>query len=155
MNLISEISFHFFSDDLLVSTSGFTVFKHHCYTENTTEISFLVEDFDCNHKEHEHSVNCLHVVRFLSGQMPLLVLKGSCCDTETQFFKLNITLDVQKVTNKVSPALLADIILTEDLFDLPSEEENRIVISNDLPPPLSGKALHIYLQQLKYDCLTV
>lgn len=137
---------------VLVSTSGFTVFKHHCYTEKTTEISFIVEDFDCDHKEHEHTNKLPPCCGMPEHAKTPTCSEGNCCDTEIQFFKLNITLDLQKVEKKFSPSLLADFILSEDILDLPSEEKDHIIISNDLPPPLSGKALHIYLQQLKYDC---
>ena len=137
---------------VLVSTSGFTVFKHHCYTNNTTELSFIVEDFECDHQEHKdgHKLPpCCTLPERVPGTK---YSEGDCCDTETHLYKLNITLDIQEVTKKTNPALIAGILITEYKPDLPAEEKDHIIISNDLPPPRSGKDLHIFLQQLNYDC---
>lgn len=137
---------------VLFSTSGFTVFKHYCHTENTTELSFIVEDFDCDHKEHEHQHGIPPCCTMPERERAASCSDVRCCDTERHFYKLNITLDIQELTKKAPPVFTADSYLNQNIFDRPAKEDDHFIISNDLPPPLSGKALHIYLLQLKFDC---
>ena len=137
---------------VLVSTSGFTVFEHHCYTNNTTELSFIVEDFKCDHQEHKDTNKKPPCCTLPEREPETRYFEDGCCDTRTHLYKLNITLDVQELSKKLSPEYFTAVLVTEYKPDLPAEEKDHIIICNDLPPPRSGKELHIYLQQLKYDC---
>lgn len=133
---------------LLVSTSGFTVFKHSCYTDRTTEYSVITPDFNCDHNDHtghEHLPSCCGIQDLGGGAS---CEEGSCCETEAFIIKLHINVDIQDYKK----AQLVDDFefISEATIDVPParKEIDDIIISNDLPPPLSGRALLIYLHQL-------
>ncbi len=129
----------------LVSTSGFTVFRHSCQTEQTTEFSFLHADFSCDHHHSDDVHSCCEA----SGTSDKVSCgTDDCCDTEILIVKLNTTFDYQNIFKKpvISAIDVAQVEVYE--FNSPEKESTHIIISNDLPPPLSGKALLIFLHQL-------
>lgn len=133
---------------VLISTSGFTVFQHSCSSNNTSELSFIVPLFSCDHYQADHMESegscCVDAE---AGSSPSC-RAGDCCDTETTLVKLDVTFEIQ----------IAKIKIFVPAIDLPMEgKEEPIKDSgqavhpdpgNDLPPPLSGKDLRIYLHQL-------
>lgn len=146
--MISKIIFGITAVIFLVSTSGFTVFRHSCQTEQTTEFSFLLADFDCDH-QHSEDVHPTHSCFETPGTNDGVNCEADyCCDTETLLLKLNTTFDYQNVFKKpiVSAIDMAEVEIYE--FYSPAKESTHIIISNDFPPPLSGKALLIFLHQL-------
>lgn len=134
---------------VLVATSGFNVFKHSCHTEKTTQFSLIIPKFECEHDNHEHDADlpsCCQSSKTSKEEESCEASK--CCDTDTYLVKLSITLDNQDLVKKIVHEFESlpkgnDIDITS-----PTEEISQIIVSNDLPPPLSGKSLHIFLHQL-------
>ena len=132
----------------LVSTSGFTVFRHSCQTEQTTEFSFLLADFNCDH-QHIEDAHPVHSCCETSGTNDGVNCETDhCCDTETLLVKLNTTSYYQNIFKK--SVISANDVSQVEIYEFysPAKESTHIIISNDLPPPLSGKALLIFLHQL-------
>ena len=156
MKLVLRNSFSFLLGVIvLISTSGFTVFKHICNTENTSQFSFIIEDFNCDHNGHEHVKALPACCAENHTNKDVTCEDGNCCDTESYTVKLDITLDQQKAPKK--PILDMESAELVNHIESPSQlqEYRHIILHNNLPPPLSGKALHIYLHQLKLDCFSV
>jgi len=156
MTLVLRNSFSFLLGMIvLITTSGFTVFKHHCNTENTSQYSFIIEDFNCDNNGHDHVKALPTCCAEKHENTGVACEDGNCCDTESYVVKLDITLDQQKAPKK--PILVMESGEPVNHIESPSlsQECKHIIIQNSLPPPLSGKALHIYLHQLKFDCFSV
>ena len=139
---------------VLVSTSGFTVFRHSCNTQKTSELSFIIPSFECEHiaTEENSCASCCGAEEIPSGE---LYDTPKCCDTETILVKLDLNYEIQK-TLKVVPIVAIGVLQgTEAIQEVSNAEIAHIITSNNLPPPLSGKALHIYLQQLNIPYQTV
>ena len=133
---------------ILVATSGFSVFRHSCQTEQTTELSLFIPDFNCDHG-HAHSdaqgPACCSVES--PDEIPACNT-GDCCHTETLMVKLEIDTDLP-VKFKNTTDLAVTPRMQEPLTIISEEgESNHIMVSNDLPPPLAGKDLRIFLHQL-------
>jgi hypothetical protein len=134
---------------VLITTSGFTVFEHHCYTEKTTEYSVLVPNFECDHSEHDHHDNIPSCCEIYSSTQPGEECgKSDCCDTYSFVVKLNIPLDSQDVNKKISIDMFTGLLERDIENTITDSEDQHIIISNDLPPPLAGRDLHIFLHQL-------
>jgi hypothetical protein len=133
---------------VLVTTSGFTVFEHHCNTAMTTDYAFLLPVFDCDHDQHNHH-DALPVCCSENGSSKAeKCTDDDCCDTNTHLVMLDITLDTQVLSKKMTPGVILVANSSEIIREPNSSEISHIIISNDLPPPLSGKDLHIFLRQL-------
>jgi hypothetical protein len=139
---------------VLIATSGFTVFKHSCSTENTIEFSLLFPEFKCEHYQQEASLlACCCTI--LEPNNDEAYDKNKCCNTDTFVVKMNITIDLQNY-HKIVDAPVAILIAIEETDLSPDRDEiNHIIVSNDLPPPLSGKALHVFLNQLNIPFTSV
>jgi len=132
---------------VLVSTSGFTVFKHSCSTEETTEFSLLIPEFNCEHNQEEESLPAC------CSTIPLARDKESynsskCCDTDKFVVKLNITVELTDYSKSEYTSVATIPILEANDLHTEDDEKRHIIVSNNLPPPLAGKALHIFLHQL-------
>jgi hypothetical protein len=146
--MISKIILGITALIFLVSTSGFPVFRHSCQTEQTTEFSFLLADFSCDH-QHSDDAHPAHPCCETSGTSNNINCgTDHCCDTETLLVKLNTTSYYQNIFKK--PVISAIDVAKVEIYEFlsPVKESTHIIISNDLPPPLSGKALLIFLHQL-------
>ena len=153
--MISKISLGITAVIFLVSTSGFTVFRHSCQAEERTEFSILRADFSCDHPYSEDA-HPAHSCCETSGTSDNVNCRTDhCCDTETLVVKLNTTSYYQNIFKK-SVISIIDVAKVEIYeFYSPAKESTHIIISNGLPPPLSGKALLIFLHQLTTPYLSV
>lgn len=132
---------------ILVATSGFTVFKHSCSSEKTTEFSILIPEFNCEHYLQEESLPpCCCTIPEPDKEESYG--KDNCCETDSFVVKLNITIDVKDYNHNIVSAVSVIPAVEEIDVNLKRKEIKHIIVSNDLPPPLSGKSLHIFLQQL-------
>jgi hypothetical protein len=135
---------------VLVSTSGFAVFKHSCQTEQTTEYSIMMPEFDC---EHEQSIQTCCTIPENDG-IPSCA-ETDCCDTDTYHVKLDIPLDAKDHSKKTGSVITG---LSETVVSISNDvivENSPIISFNDLPPPKSGKDLRIFLNQLNIPPITV
>ena len=133
---------------VITTTSGFTVFKHHCNTQSSTEYSVLVPAFECDHYNHEQSEKLPPCCALPEDTKERSCSTDDCCETERFIIKLDITIDNHNISNKLLVDTYIEPAFFEDIVNQVSNETICILISNDLPPPLSGKDLHIYLHQL-------
>ncbi len=134
---------------ILVATSGFNVFKHSCRTEKTTEISFIIPEFECVHSDQVYDADLPSCCQLpTTDEEGESCIESKCCDTEHYLVKLNITLNLQDYSNKIIQEFEPVTAGQEPDITSPRREINQIVICDDLPPPLSGKSLHIFLHQL-------
>ena len=135
---------------VIIATSGYTVFHHTCYSSQTSELSVIVPEFSCDHSQNhdeDHETSCCAI--------PVTEEEGNtcgdsdCCDTETYSIDLDVTFyspdQIKKVNQSDIQRLLPEIeVVTQESENLSSQ----FYIYNDLPPPLSGRTLHIFLNQL-------
>jgi hypothetical protein len=116
----------------------------------------LIPDFECDHTAHAHVdklISCCEIKPIKhEGEK---CGESDCCDTYSFVVKLDITIDNQKISKNASFDVHAGLLENDTEINYTDSEEKHIIISNDLPPPLSGKDLHIYLNQLNIPCLSV
>lgn len=140
---------------VLIATSGFTVFHHSCQTSQTSELSLIIADFSCNNYKQKADVVVQSCCRVHNSPVPETCDTKKCCDTETILVKVDIPFDTQNYLKKKSYTAIEHSAETAFEIEIPERELSHIVISNDLPPPLAGKALHIFLHQLNIPYRTV
>jgi len=144
---VRDIVSLFLAAIVLIATSGFTIFHHSCQTSQTSELSLIIPDFSCSHFQQKandgHSCCSKH-------ESPITETCGDdkCCNTETFLVKLDITLKVTNLENKISFSTPDFAFKTATEIEVPNDELSHITIINGLPPPLAGKDLHIFLHQL-------
>jgi hypothetical protein len=139
---------------VLASTGGFTVFRHSCNTQKTSELSFIFPSFECEHiaTEENSCGSCCGAEEIPSGES---YDSQKCCDTETIVVKLDLNFEIQETLKLATAVPLCIFLDTETMQEVSNTEIIHIITSNNLPPPLSGKALHIYLHQLNIPYQTV
>jgi hypothetical protein len=146
--IIKNITSIILASIVLVSTSGFTVFEHYCNTDRTTEFTFLIPEFDCDHNDHGQHEELPPCCADLNGPEGETCTEADCCNTDIHMVMLDITLDIQDINKKLTPDT-APFAGAYNIIRVSIHSEiSHIITSNDLPPPLSGKDLHIYLHQL-------
>ncbi len=133
---------------VLIATSGFTVLRHSCQAQDTTEFSLFIPEFNCEHQGNQEK-STIHSC----CSIPVLPASETydtekCCDTDTFLVKLDVTFDIHHLTKKAIPADFDHPVERAHELEIPDGEITHIIISNDLPPPLGGKSLHIFLNQL-------
>ena len=132
---------------VFITTSGFTVHRHSCSQARTTELSFLIEKFSCEHHAtgHKAGQSCCSIAH---EEENTVCGTTECCNTESFLLKLDLPFQMQdNVKLTVYQALIQTFRIAFD-EDLALTEQSFILISNDLPPPLSGRELLISLHQL-------
>ena len=140
---------------VLLATSGFTVFKHSCKTEQSTEFSFLVPDFSCDHGNHDHQQempSCCDKHKTTSSEN---CSDDDCCNTVAFVVKMDVPFDVQQFqgnTDPIGTELQSEELISQNIF---TGERTFILLNNNLPPPLSGKELCIFLNQLNIPNISV
>ncbi len=151
---------------ILLASSGFTVYEHHCSWTNTTDISYIVDFTDCSHniditaeEETSHNHNCCshstETVELEPISCYVIPTDGSttpCCNTEAHFYKLIENFEVQPVHELIElqfiPILLA-VINSPVANLLPGKFQQQILFDTG-PPLLYGVALLRFIQQYKY-----
>jgi hypothetical protein len=150
---------------LLISTTGFQVYKHICSTHNFSAIS-LVEIPVCekDHQISKESDNCCKV--YVEE-----VTEPSCCESETNDESNSVSITSAEIKcciksigsiqihDNLYPPVEKKIISVELLkflisfidTDLPESEQNLVLQNNNLPPPIFGKTLLQKIHQLKID----
>ena len=146
----------FLSAVVLIATSGFTVFHHTCNTSQTSELSVIVPDFSCEHFQEQKSEvpSCCANSDDPDDHKPCQ--DDNCCDTESYKVKLDITLKVVDLDKKFEYSSILNAGLEKNNNNIEAGSElNHIIVSNDLPPPLGGKSLLIFLHKLIIPDLSV
>lgn len=134
---------------VLVSTSGFSVFHHSCNSEKLSEYSLLIPEFSCKHyqDESEELPPCCSASK--GNHDKEACGTDDCCNTEVITVKLSTTFTLKEFKFKTElPAVALIDRITDEPSPVGTTVMTRPVVSNDLAPPLSGRALHIFLQQL-------
>ncbi len=152
---------------VLLASSGFTVYEHHCSKMNTTQVSVIVDLTECAHTmpedfDHDHDTNdhacCSHHSDTEQGAPVVCEIEDinddfeNCCNTEKKYYKLIEKFDLQHFQNQIKlqfvPVLLA-VIESQYLPLLPADFQQQI-ISDSGPPLLYGVHLINFIQQYKY-----
>lgn len=146
--IVRNITTFVFAIMFLVVTSGFTVFHHSCASKQTSELSFVIPAFSCEHY-NETADNNMHSCCSIDDTSDHDACgTDKCCDTETIIVKLDVTFDIH-YSHQTSIISYIEIPSTDSLEpEYGSDEQNPIILCNNRPPPLSGKDLHIFLNQL-------
>lgn len=158
---------------ILMGSTGFSVYRHHCNTKNTTSISLFIDLTACEHDHdqdhhsdqtsccsHEAESACSHEAEAgccdANSDHTTCNSESSdedpdCCNTEKKYFKLMVKYDIPTlVVEKVQyiPILLAVFdILTEDISSVEYFKHSLI----DSGPPLRyGVDLLRVIHQLKF-----
>jgi hypothetical protein len=132
---------------VFITTSGFTVHRHTCSQAHTTELSFLIEKFSCEHHTngHEAGQSCCGIAH---EEENTVCGTTECCNTESFLLKLDLPFQMQdNVKLMAYQVVIQSFRITLD-EELKATEQSFILIGNDLPPPLSGRKLLISLHQL-------
>ena len=107
---------------VFATSTGFTMFSHMCFTDGKQEVSTQKIMSCCSHQE----------------QFQGATFKGSCCDDETNFYKLDYTASIQRLIE-----INFNIVLI-DLFNINTNPETETFIAHankSLPPPKSGREI--------------
>lgn len=148
--LLRNIGALILSAVILIVTSGFTIFHHTCQSSQTSELSLIIPELSCadiksQETNNEHS--CCSV-----PEIPVEKHSNeddNCCNTESFLVKLDITFVLVEVDEKTELPVKEHLILFDnEQSRCPRIENSVTIISNDLPPPLGSKALHIFLHQI-------
>jgi hypothetical protein len=131
---------------VFITTTGFTIVEHHCNCTDTVKTTLFVEKTDCCQQE---ATTCCD-----SGQQACdMEDKESgheCCDSEMNYIKINIPVDLPVKTKSYSPdykLLPAQVIDLDDLHEQVDINEFSDNLSDNFSQHRSD--LLIYLHQLK------
>jgi len=152
-SLFKKISLFLLAVVVFIATSGMTIYHHHCACSDISETSVIIQKFDCAHfndqnTPQEHS--CCHAVDPETPDHSEDDEDG-CCTTTHDFLKIGIDLKIDdfKPSIKVFSVVIS-IFYTDN--PLPGESNDLFSLNpRGAPPPLSGRALLFFLNQLKID----
>ena len=150
---------------ILMGTTGFSVYRHHCSTQNSTQISLFIDLTGCDHEDEHHSDAtscCSHEHEEATGccdatsdhatcSSSVTDEESNCCNTEKKHFRLIAKYDLPNlVVEKVQfiPILLAVFELTTE--DKSSVEYFKYSFGESGPPLRYGVDLLRAIQQLKF-----
>lgn len=140
---------------IMLTTSGFNVFYHYCTTSQASEYSFIIAGFNCAHSQKASATINAPECCSSSDEKNDSCHHDDCCITETFLVKLEINLDQQN-SGDFSFKIIS--LQKEDPFTKAarsSGSHGQEFHYADLPPPLSGKALRIFLGQLNISSAIV
>ena len=156
---------YFMAIIILMGSTGFSVYRHHCNTKNTTSISLFIDLTACEHdhdQDHHSDQNtcCSHEAEpsccdahsdHNTCNSEATDEDSNCCNTEKKYFKLMVKYDIPiLVVEKVQyiPILLAVFnVLTEDIS---SVEYFKHSLGDSGPPLQYGVDLLRAIHQLKF-----
>lgn len=150
---------------LLISTTGFLVYKHTCAAHNFSAVSFLETPVcEKDHQEVEETDDCCkEVVEDIaepscfkvdsiveSNTVSITSEEIKCClsSIESSQIKDRLFTSIEKknLTLELMVALVPFIRI-----EIQQTEQNLVIRNNDLPPPKFGKQLLQTIHQLKID----
>lgn len=112
---------------VFATSTGFTMFSHMCFMDGKQEVSTQKIESCCTHDEQSTGAT----------------FKGSCCEDETNFYKLDYTASVQRISAVDFSIVLIDLFN----FKINPEAETFVALSNkSLPPPKSGREILTNIQ---------
>lgn len=150
---------------LLISTTGFQVYKHFCATHNFSAVS-LVETPQC---EKDHQI--VEEVDDCCKAEVEEITETSCCESEpiNELNSVSITSqEIECCVSTIEGIQIQDNLfppaekknLTLEIFtalvhsleiEIQQTEQNLVLQNNNLPPPIFGKQLLKTIHQLKID----
>jgi len=164
-SLIKNIYTTIVAFTLLISVTGFQVYKHTCAAHNFSAVS-LIETPVCE-KDNSESVEIDDCCKAEVEE----ITEPGCCESESIRDSNSIAFTSQEIECCVSSIESSQIqenlfppaekkIITSDLITtiLPftekknlQTEQNLVLLNIDLPPPIFGKQLLHSIHQLKLD----
>lgn len=147
-NLLNRLISLLLAGVLLISTSGFMVYIHHCHHQQETFASVF---FNFNHNEH---YSCSTVPMSCCEHSDVKIIShcnSDCCEDYALLIKISPDIEpVQKSLAKLQPIVLnlphslsIDLLINED--DITTEQ----LFNPPEKTPLSGKLMVISFHQLK------
>jgi hypothetical protein len=149
---------------LLISTTGFQVYKHICASHNISAVS-LIETPSCEKDPQivEEIDDCCKMVEEIPEQIccePELFGKSdlinftsaeiTCCTTSIENNQLESSL-FPPTEQKISLLENYFVIIPINIVELQNSKPQFVIDNIDLPPPIFGKELLHTLHQLKID----
>jgi len=133
----------------LFSTTGISLYKHHCYTSDQTYFGFL-KPAECDHLHSHHKTgnDCCH--RDVSSDPKTPEVCGNCCSDEHLYVKSNIDAIVPAFSESNLVPLFPEHLNT--LFSIIPEDNITQVIFfsyRPKPPPKTGSFITILYHSLK------
>lgn len=141
--------------NIIISTSGFMVFVHHCRLHQETIASLFVNFNDEVHHEcgHDHEAAATHTGSCCSAEPAVAseVLTGNCC---TQYELLlrcaPDTEPARKATHKFDTPDTSLAYCSQQIEDTESVQPDLFTVRfDDTGPASAGRPLLIALRQLK------
>ncbi|MCD4737078.1 MAG: hypothetical protein K8R53_13625 [Bacteroidales bacterium] len=133
----------------VLATGGFSIFYHYCNHEEILITSIVFQKADCDYHHYESEPEqCCEGHACSTGHQQETDNTSNCCLNNQLYFKTD-----QFTNFKNHKSLLPESDTFVFHVDLIKEEVGnekisfQISYSNDIPPPLHGKDLVIYIQQ--------
>jgi hypothetical protein len=135
----------------ILSTSGITILTHYCSGSKKTTQHILSEI--TGNREGCGGMLCSSSLKTISVRETLS--KSSCCKENSSFYKIAVVDNPH--TNQISVKILVGNLIISDLH-LPSRsvfalKDFPFPLFHSIPPPLAGKQLAVFLQQLRIPSL--
>jgi hypothetical protein len=131
---------------VFISTTGFTIYEHHCNCTDTVQTNLFVEESDCCHQEPVSCCDLEQHACVLDGQAP----GHDCCTSSMNYIKINTPVDlpVQKksLMHSLKLCALQEIILEDSQIE--DDPALNREVSTDIYRP-HGPDLLIRYHQLK------
>ena len=133
----------------LLSASGYKVYLHHCNSSNTTEISFFVSSFSCQHPlEKTDGSEISHVGCSGVGGEQISGNEDGCCNTDSSFYKISDKYDSRTQTLQIS---LSPVMFEQPTSTVELKEAVELMVKPQYyqpPPPVQGSDMIVIFHQL-------
>lgn len=156
MKTLYKIGIVFFAVLFTMYTGGFLVFSHHCFREQVTQTSFLIDATSCGHHENIQKSDpepcCEHShKKTVCDFKTSIQTENDCCKTTSTFVKAPIVV----IINNEKPIIdNQEYVATESYFYVFEQPSSYILHYPEIepPPPIFGKVLLYHIHQLKIYC---
>jgi len=131
----------------LMATIGVSVYNYHCNCTSTDYSSFLIEK-NCNAPDNKPAENKTCCSEHKTAHQHSADKK--CCSKTIQFFKIKNEFNTVSFNYEKIVAITVFNLIEQDIFEVSSEYfHNKFLLPPNITPPLTGKKLVFFLQQLR------
>lgn len=130
----------------LLTSSGISIWHHHCNKSNSYQSSFYLPSFSC----HEHETDCGHHNNRCC-QVTEGFSKQDCCSTSVELIKLELPQLLSKKGFADLHPISIIVFYTTNFSFSPIETQSEIYPDSEKSPPkiLSGKGIILQNMQLR------
>lgn len=138
----------------LLSTSGFTIYSHHCSIKGSSysvSTSYTLSDCNTCGDEIQPSkpvASCCSAKQKCSTESNT----NNCCSDEKQFVKIEVDYNIPAEIDHLQPIIIDIFELSLMVYDI-----NNLIINHEknsnysLPPPKTGNDIIVFLSRQKTD----